>query len=207
MRRQPMSESRSSVNIYHNRRTPPKPDERSEMVAFYNVADPVLALAAELARVVTQAHQGAATQMVNGDWAEVRKYFSLSEKYADWADYRTPAVGFGIHAYITKTNRPLRLTQAELEAHTEWRNFGTEQGKHPPMRGWVAIPLIGSDGRNYGLIQVSDRYEGEFTEADEQHLAQLAQLTSTALDALAMAYLPDYRAKILGTPPKEDSTS
>lgn len=194
-----MSETQPFVNAYHNTRTPPKPGERQEMVAFYNAADPVLALAAELARAVTHAHQGAATQMVSGDWSEVRKYFSLSEKYAAWADYHTPAVGFGIHAYITKTNQSLRLTQAELEAHPEWRSFGTEQGNHPPMRGWLAIPLIGSDGLNYGLIQVSDRYEGDFTEEDEQRLAQLAKLTSTALDALAMAYIPTYREKIQGT--------
>ncbi len=193
-----MSENQPIANTYHNRRTLPKPDERPEMVAFYNAADPVLALATELARVVTHAHQGAATQMVNGDWSQARKYFSLSDKYAAWADYRTPAVGFGIHAFVTKTNLPLRLTQAELEAHPEWRNFGHEQGNHPPMRGWIAMPLIGSDGLNYGLLQVSDRVEGEFTEEDEQHLAQLAKLTSTALDALAMAYLPDYREKIQG---------
>jgi GAF domain-containing protein len=171
------------------------------MVAFCNAADPVLALAAELARVVTYAHQGAATQMLNGNWSEVRKYFSLSQKYAAWADYQTPAVGIGIHAYLITTNRPLRLTQAELEAHPAWRNFGVEQGKHPPMRGWLAIPLIGSDGKNYGLIQASDRDVGDFTEDDERHLAQLAQLTSVALDALAMVYLPNYREQIQGKNP------
>jgi len=196
-----MSELLDGVNTYHNLRTPPKPGERPEMVAFYNAADPVLALAAELARVVTHAHQGAATQMVNGDWSEVRKYFSLSQKYAAWADYHTPAVGYGIHAYLVTSNRPLRLTQAELEAHPAWRNFGDEYGKHPPMRGWLAIPLIGSDGRNYGLIQASDRYEGDFTADDEQHLTQVAQLTSVALDALARAYLPDYREQVQGKNP------
>lgn len=194
-----MSEDQPSVNTYHNKRMPPKPSEQPHMVSFHNAADRVLAEAVELARVVAHAHQSAATQMVNGDWSEVRKYFSLSEKYASWADYRTPAVGWGIHAFIVKTNRPLRLTQAELEAHPEWRNFGTERGKHPPMRGWIAIPLIGSDGLNYGLIQVSDRYEGEFTAEDEEHLARLAKLTSAALDALAMAYLPDYREQTQGT--------
>ncbi len=193
-----MSETHPYVNTYHNQRTLPKPGERAEMMAFYNAADPVLALAAELARVVTHAHQGAAAQMINGNWAEARKYFSLSEKYAAWADYRTPAVGFGIHAFIVNTNQTVRLTQAELEAHPEWKNFGTEQGKHPPMRGWLATPLIGSDGLNYGLLQVSDREEGDFTDEDERHMIQLAQLTSTALDALAMAYLPNYREKIQG---------
>src|SRR5215471_11962487 len=180
------------LNSYHNASTPPGPDVPADLAGFMLAADPILGAAAELARVIAHAHQGAATQLIGGDWAHARKYFSLSEKYAAWADYRTPAVGFGIHAYLITTNRPLRLTQAELEAHPAWRNFGDEQGKHPPMRGWLAIPIIGSDGRNYGLIQASDRYEGDFTADDEQHLTQVAQLTSVALDALARAYLPDY---------------
>ena len=70
-----------------------------------------------------------------------------------------------------------------------------EKGRHPPMRGWLAAPLVGQDGLNYGLIQVSDRYEGEFTADDEANLVRLARLTSQALDALAMVYFPDYREK------------
>jgi hypothetical protein len=34
------------------------------------------------------------------------------------------------------------------------------------MRGWLAAPIIGLDGLNYGLIQVSDRYTGDFTATD-----------------------------------------
>ncbi len=75
-------------------------------------------------------------------------------------------------------------------------NFGTENGKHPPMRGWLVKPLTGSDGLNYGLMQVSDRYEGEFNEEDEANLERLARLTATALDSLALAYLPEYREKL-----------
>ena len=52
-------------------------------------ADPVLGQAAELSRVLARAHQGAATQLIGEDWAHARKYFSLSEKYAAWADYAT----------------------------------------------------------------------------------------------------------------------
>jgi GAF domain-containing protein len=184
------------VNTYHNSSTPPKSTERSNWSAFYTAAEPVLELAAELTRVVTGAHQGAATIMADGDWSQARKYFSLSEKYAKWADYTTPAVGFGIHAYLTKTNKPMRLTQSELEAHPEWRNFGAENEKHPPMRGWLAIPIVGSDGLNYGLIQASDKYKGDFTETDEMQLSRLAKLTSTALDALAQVHLPEYRKKL-----------
>jgi GAF domain-containing protein len=184
-----------SANIYHNARTAPHPGEPPEMTAFLDATDEVLAQAAELARVVASAHQGAATQMIGGDWSHARKYFSLSEKYVDWADYRTPAVGFGIHAYIAQTNQPMRLTQAELEAHPAWKAFGTESGRHPPMRGWLAVPLIGSDSLNYGLIQVSDRYDGEFNDEDQANLLRLATLTARALDALAMVYFPDYRER------------
>jgi GAF domain-containing protein len=64
------------------------------------------------------------------------------------------------------------------------------------MRGWLAVPLIGSDGANYGFIQASDRLEGEFTEQDEANLVKLAALTSTALDALAQFHLPGYRREV-----------
>jgi hypothetical protein len=40
-----------------------------------------------------------ASFVLAAEWAHARKYFSLSEKYAQWADYRAPAKGFGIHAY------------------------------------------------------------------------------------------------------------
>jgi hypothetical protein len=64
------------------------------------------------------------------------------------------------------------------------------------MRGWIAVPLIGSDSANYGFIQASDRLEGDFTEQDEANLVRLASLTSAALDALAQLHLPDYRRRV-----------
>jgi hypothetical protein len=79
------------LNSYHNASSPPGPDVPPDLAAFMLAADPVLAQAAELARVLARAHQGAAAQLFGEGWAHARKYFSLSEKYADWADYRQPA--------------------------------------------------------------------------------------------------------------------
>jgi GAF domain-containing protein len=79
-------------------------------------------------------------------------------------------------------NRPIRMTQAELEGHLGWRGFGGEAGRHLPLRGWLAAPLIGRDGRNIGLIQLSDKYEGEFTVNDEAILVQLAQMAAIATE-------------------------
>jgi GAF domain-containing protein len=53
------------------------------------------------------------------------------------------------------------------------------------MRGWLAAPLSSRDGaygRNLGAIQLSDKYDGEFTERDEDELAQLAQVVSIAVE-------------------------
>jgi len=50
------------------------------------------------------------------------------------------------------------------------------------MRGWLAAPLTSRDGRNLGLIQLSDKYDGEFVEQDEAILAQLAQMVSVAVE-------------------------
>ena len=164
------------LNSYHNASTPPGPDVPADLAGFMLAADPILSEAAELSRVLAHAHQGAATQLMGEDWAHVRKYFSLSEKYAAWADYNTPARGFGIHAYAHRVRQPIRLTDEALRAHPEWRNFGGEVDGHPPMRGWLAVPLIGSDGQNYGFIQISDPLEGDFTEQDEANLLRLASL-------------------------------
>jgi len=150
------------LNTYHNARTAPSAEVSADLASFMLAADPVLAEAAELARILARAHQGAATQLIGEGWAHARKYFSLSEKYAEWADYRAPAKGFGIHAYAHQVTRPIRLTDEELRAHDEWRNFGREIDNHPPMRGWLAVPVVGSDGVNYGFIQASDRLEGKF---------------------------------------------
>ncbi len=160
----------------------PVPDAVDE--AFADGANRVLARAVELARVVVGAHQAAVAVMVDRDWSTVRKFFSLSEKYAAWRDYATPATGYGTHGWLLRQAGCVRLTQAELEAHPQWRNFGTEAGKHPPMRGWMAVPIADRAGTVWGLLQLSDRYEGEFTAEDERHFTAFAALVSEALEAL-----------------------
>src|SRR5215469_4049560 len=111
------------LNTYHNASTKPSAEVPSDMASFMVAADPVLAQAAELARVLTRAHQGAAAQLVGDRWDHARKYFSLSEKYAAWADYREPARGYGIHALAHRVDRPIRLTDEQLRSHPDWRNF------------------------------------------------------------------------------------
>ena len=97
------------------------------------------ALAATDLQLELGAHQAAAALIIEGDWTSMRKYFSLSPRYAAWYDYRTSAVGFGIHADVVKQNVPISLTQAEL---ARLRNAARQAS--PDAR--LALPLLGQDG-------------------------------------------------------------
>jgi hypothetical protein len=158
----------------------PTPDSFDQ--DFIDEANAILKNAAELSRVLVGAHQSAAALVVQGDWSTIRKYFSLSEKYAAWAHYNVPATGYGSHSWMLTQPGIVRLTQTELEAHPQWRNFGRESARHPPMRGWLAGSIRGKDGTSWGLLQLSDKYEGDFDHRDEAAFARLLALTSSALE-------------------------
>lgn len=134
------------------------------------------------AALIIGTHQSVASMTINQNWSQAITAIYLSDKYAQWWDYHAQPDGSGIYSCVCHFNRPMRMTQAELEAHPHWRGFSQEAENHPPMRGWLAAPLVGRDGRNIGLIQLSDKYEGEFTAADETILVQLAQMASVAVE-------------------------
>jgi PAS domain S-box-containing protein len=142
----------------------------------------VLQIITNQAAAIVGAHQAVTSMKVNEDWSEAIHTMYLSDKYAQWRQYEEDPDGSGIYTYVCEINQPLRMTQAELEAHTRWRGFGKAADRHPPMRGWLAAPLTGQDGRNIGLIQLSDKFEGEFTQEDEAILVQLAQMASVAVE-------------------------
>lgn len=142
----------------------------------------LLQVITERSRFIIGAHQAVTSTTTNQNWVQAISSISLSDKYAAWRDYKQPTDGTGIYSCVCETNRTIRMTQVELEAHPMWRGFGTEAEKHPPMRGWLAAPLTGRDGHNIGLIQLSDKYEGEFTAQDEAILVQLAQMASVAIE-------------------------
>lgn len=104
--------------------------------------------------------------------------------FRDWWDYDEWSDGKGIYRLVCERNRPMVMTRAELEAHPAWRGFGAARERHPPMRGWLAVPIISQDGANLGLIQLSDKYVGEFNADDVHELTQLASIVGVAVDNL-----------------------
>jgi len=167
-------------------------DETARQLAGLNAAaiavnsaksvDAVLQIICDQARDIIGAHQAVSSLNLNQNWAQAINALSLSEKYAAFLDYDALPDGTGIYTVVCELNRPFRMTQAQLEAHPRWRGFGKDAAIHPPMRGWLAAPLKNRTGANIGLIQLSDKFEGEFTEHDESLLLQLSQLGSVAIE-------------------------
>lgn len=139
------------------------------------------ALVAEV-RDILQVHQAVVSLTEDSGWSQAINAVSLSDKYAAYRAYAERTDGSGIYAQVCRTNRVMRLTQQELEAHPSWRAFGEHADAHPPLRGWLAVPLIDRMGKNIGLIQASDKLQGEFTEEDEAILVQLAAIAANGVE-------------------------
>ncbi len=144
--------------------------------------DEVLQVTTDQGCAIIGAHQAVISLAVDQDWAHTISAVSLSDKYSEGRAYAVKPDGSGLDALMRHANHPLRMTQVELEAHPLWREFGNTADRRPPMRGWLAAPLIGRDGRHRGLIQLTDKYEGEFTENDEAIIVQLAQMALVAIE-------------------------
>jgi GAF domain-containing protein len=144
--------------------------------------DELLQVVTAQAREAVGAHQ-AITSLSADAGTQSLTTVAMSEKYADWRDFQAPANGTGVHELVRDENRPLRLTQEELEAHPVWQNAAGRLDGQPPLRGLLAVPLVGRDGGNLGLIQLSDKSDGgDFTHEDEVILVQLAQIASAAVE-------------------------
>ncbi|HEY9761658.1 MAG TPA: ATP-binding protein [Trichocoleus sp.] len=164
----------------------------------------VLQVIADQAAFTIGSHQCVISMTINQNWEQAINAIHLSDKYAQWRDYNEPPDGSGIYACVCHMNQPMRLTQAQLEVHPHWRNFGKAVADHPPMRGWLAAPLVGRDGQNIGLIQLSDKYEGEFTETDEAILMQLTQMAAVAVEN-ARLYEAEQQARSAAEASREEA--
>lgn len=142
--------------------------------------------ATDIARELVPSHQSVVSLTIDANFAQAVQSVSLSDKYARWRSYDEASDGSGIYRLVCLENRPLRMTQDELERHPDWKGFGAAKDRHPPMRGLLAVPLIAQDGSNLGLIELSDRVSGEYDERDEAVLVQLAQIVSASAEKLRL---------------------
>jgi len=171
-------------------------------VARQHSVDGVLQAITEQAAAVIGADQTVASLTRGQDLSQAVTAVVVGEQYSAGSEDDAKRAGSGLCSLVCETNRPLRLTQLQLEAHPRYRQFGQHALEHPPMRGWLAAPLIRRDGSNLGLIQLAAKHgvdaEGrpaEFDDQDEALLVQLAQLASLALEK-AVAYEREHQVAV-----------
>jgi hypothetical protein len=86
--------------------------------------DRVLSRTAAIARELVPSHQCVVSLTLAEDASQQVHTVSLSEKYSRWRDYAEQSDGSGIYRLVCETNKPMRLSQSELEEHPAWLGFG-----------------------------------------------------------------------------------
>jgi signal transduction histidine kinase len=141
--------------------------------------DDVLRVVTERAREIVGATQSVTSQTTNQDWANAVTAVSVTASGTGPRLALVPPSGPALLAEVCQTNRPMRLSQVELQEPVA-RPRRKREGRR--LQAWMAAPLVGSDGRNLGVIQLA-RVEGSyFTASDEAILVQLAGMASVAIE-------------------------
>lgn len=142
--------------------------------------DEALDLWARQARSIVGAHQSAVSFIPDGSFAEGKHAISMSEKYDKYRTYDVLPTGEGIWRFVVQENRSFCMTDEELTSHPGWKNFSDMRDarglEHPPMRGWLAVPVLSRKSGFIGVLQLTDKFHGDFTPQDLERLTRLAQL-------------------------------
>lgn len=139
--------------------------------------DALLQAITDEAREVLGAHQAFTSLAPGGDWSRTINSVALSDRYVDDsknAQDRAPALLF-------LAGKISHSTRSDDFAGTPSWNLVTSNAGHR-LPSWLAAPLKSGDGRNFGLIQVVEKIEGDFTEEDQSVLTQLAQMAIVAIE-------------------------
>jgi len=134
---------------------------------------------------------------VDGRGAVERR--SLSEKYTGPSTASDNEADLRWATLVRESRRSLRFSEDELNADAAWKASCERRFKGLSIRGLLAAPLVGRDGKPLGSLQLTDRLEGEFDSGDETMLVQLAQTASVALENVRL-----YRAAQAAATARDD---
>jgi len=158
--------------------------ETGNATAGIDSFDNALDLWARQARSIVGAHQSAVSYVPHGSFGDGKHAISMSEKYDKYKTYDVLPTGEGIWRMVVQNQLSFCMTDEELKSHPAWKNFGEMRDarglEHPPMRGWLAVPVLGHGQKFVGVLQLTDKYEGDFNPQDFDRLSRLAQLMAPA---------------------------
>lgn len=155
--------------------------DAAQAITWHLTLEGMMQELAEQARGVIGAHQAVVSLAAEPGGGPGAHALSLSSEYAQYRNRPLLTHGFGIYARGCHGTRPVRMAQAALQEHADWCRVGSHADRERMLNGWLAVPLTGRDGQPIGLLQLSDKYEGEFIQQDEYVATELAQLASIAI--------------------------
>jgi len=148
--------------------------------------DRMLRTITDTARDVTGAHQ--AITMCVAKWLpspgggpeRVVSVGSFSDRHAEWRA-RELELSAVAGTLVGRGSEVTRLTYSECQVDPEWDIL--RRANIPPAQGGVLIvPLAGRDGTILGIIYLTERDEGEFSDDDEAVLRQVAHMGAVAIE-------------------------
>ena len=158
--------------------------ETGDVSAGIESFDLALDMWARQARNIVGAHQSAVSFIPRGSFKDGKHAISMSEKYDEYKTYDVLPTGEGIWRLVVQEKLSFCMTHEELTSHPAWKQFSDMRDarglEHPPMRGWLAVPVLNPTREFIGVLQLTDKYEGEFTQQDLDRLTRLAQLMAPA---------------------------
>ena len=138
------------------------------------------------ARQTIGAHQSTISYLPNGDFHDAIHAHSFSRKYGKYNTTDVMPREEGIWGAIVEQKIPMRMTHEALLAHPRWEAISNPKDKcslgYPPLRNWLAVPVLRRDGEIIGVIQLRDKYKGDFTEQNQALLSRLSNVISAIFD-------------------------
>ena len=152
--------------------------DAAQAISWHQSLDGMMQEVVEQVRGVIGVHQAFVSLALVSEPATSSVALSVSESHeALWNLHDLPELR-SLFVPVLTNNRSMRLNQAEV------RELAGKQHnvRVPPMRGCLVVPLLGRNGENIGLLQLSDKYEGAFTQQDEYVAMELARLAALAME-------------------------
>jgi len=153
--------------------------EASVQINSVLALDSLLQAITDQARNIIGARQAFTTLLPKSTWNQSITCGSVAEGQTTLA---LPQERSEMFMLACNLNQPLRLT-GDAGANRPWDSMmSSVKTSDAGRNGWLAAPLLTRDGRNLGLIQLSHKMNGEFSEDDEAILVQLTHMASVAID-------------------------
>src|SRR5262249_21769185 len=137
--------------------------------------DSLLQAITDQARHIIGARQALAALLPKGEPTHTTTWASVAEGQTALEFAKESSEMFMLASNLTK---PVRLSPGSRPNTWGPVRRATDAARY----GWLAAPLLTRDGRNLGLIQLSQKLSGEFSPDDEDILVQLTHMASVAID-------------------------